>query len=93
MFERISNSHWTVIIAVVNALLVSGVIMMVLQYNIEKSIILYWILYPIILMGNILVWIFVRAFSPGVSRRWSLIMITMLVAYLPLATLIETTAG
>jgi hypothetical protein len=93
MFERISNNNWTVIIVVVNVLLVAGIILMVLQYNIEKSIIVYWILYPIILMGNLLVWLVVKAFSSGVSKRWGLIMIIMLIAYLPLATLIEKTAG
>src|SRR5579872_1415528 len=78
---------WTSFAFALNTLLIAAVIWFIRTYGSQKTAILYWFFYLLIIAGNALIWLVLKEESPVVAKRLKFQITLMLLLYIPLSLL------
>jgi hypothetical protein len=76
------NLIWTMVIVVINIVLVGYLRHYVVSDSSDKSVILFWFYYPVIIISNSIAWVTIR--KTELRRPMQIIIITLLVLFFPL---------
>lgn len=82
--ESMGNNFWTTIAVLTNAILVSIIIWMVKVTNSDKGVLIFLFMYPVVLFGNVVVWLLLKSTSPSLAKRLKAIMLLMTIVAIPL---------